>query len=401
MEGKRCRECKPGYFNLDLDNEFGCSPCFCFGHSSQCFPAIGYSKFQIESSFVRSQERWTAEDEYHRPIEVQYNAITGSIGVHSIGKETVYFVAPARYLGQQRASYNQKLKFSLKIGENGPMVTATDIILEGSGGYVTNTIFAQQNPIPTIQKQVYEFRLHEHPDYGWQPRLSAREFMSLLSNLTAIKIRGTYTPNGVGFLDDFKLETAVRGIAGQQALWVEQCECPEGYVGQHCESCAPGYRHSPSLGGPFMPCIPCDCNKHAEICDSETGRCICQHNTAGENCEVCARGYYGNALAGTPYDCQPCGCPDGGACIQLDEYDVMCIECPHGYTGQRCDSCSDGFYGDPTGILGVKTSCKPCECNLNIDTNAIGNCNTMTGECLKCIYNTGGPKCEQCLPGEF
>lgn len=58
------------------------------------------------------------------------------------------------------------------------------------------------------------------------------------------------------------------------ATWIEMCTCPEGYVGQYCESCAPGYRHSPSNGGPFASCIPCDCNSHADICDSETGEVV-------------------------------------------------------------------------------------------------------------------------------
>ncbi|KAJ8928617.1 hypothetical protein NQ314_018796 [Rhamnusium bicolor] len=223
----------------------------------------------------------------------------------------------------------------------------------------------------------------------------------MLTNLTAIKIKGTYVPQGVGYIDDVKLETAARGVAGQPALWMESCACPTGYVGQFCESCAPGFRHSPALGGPFMPCIPCDCNNHASICDSETGRCICQHNTAGDNCELCARGYYGNALGGTKEDCLPCGCPNGGACIQVDEDIIMCTECPLGYTGHRCDSCSDGYYGDPNGAFGLPTPCQPCECNMNIDPNAIGNCNTTTGECLKCIHNTGGQKCEVCLAGYY
>lgn len=104
-------------------------------------------------------------------------------------------------------------------------------------------------------------------------------------------------------------------------------------------------------------------------------------------------------LLGTPTDCQPCGCPEGGACIQLDEDVVMCIECPEGYTGHRCDMCSDGYYGDPVGRFGSPRTCVQCDCNKNIDPNAIGNCNTTTGECLKCIHNTGGARCDQCLPG--
>lgn len=69
------------------------------------------------------------------------------------------------------------------------------------------------------------------------------------------------------------------------------------------------------------------------------------------------------------------------------------------FSGPQCDLCSDGYYGDPKGRYGNVRLCQPCDCNLNVDPNAVGNCNRTTGECLKCIYNTGGPQCDQCLPG--
>ncbi|KAL1516830.1 hypothetical protein ABEB36_000679 [Hypothenemus hampei] len=401
VEGKQCRECKPGFFNLDSENEFGCTPCFCYGHSSECRSALGYSRYSLESGFVKSSEKWRAEDQYSRPVPIKYEAVSQSIGVLAQEDDAAYFVAPDRFLGDQRASYNQNFEFTLRIGDTRPTPSAADIILEGNRNRITNTIFAQNNPFPNIEGQTYRYRLHEHPDFQWQPRLTSREFISILTNLTAIKIRGTYSPRGLGFLDDVKLETASPGAAGTPALWMEFCQCPQGYVGQFCESCAPGFRHSPAHGGPFTNCIPCDCNKHASICDAETGRCICEHNTAGENCELCARGFYGNALAGTPEDCLPCNCPDGGACIQLDEESIMCTECPTGYSGHRCDVCSDGYFGDPTGRFGAPSPCQLCECNQNIDTNAIGNCNTTTGECLRCIHNTDGPRCEVCLSGYY
>lgn len=84
-----------------------------------------------------------------------------------------------------------------------------------------------------------------------------------------------YTSNYIlvdrGFLDDVKLETAHRGAAGESADWVEHCKCPTGYVGQFCESCAPGFHHDPPNGGPFALCVSCNCNGHADICEAETG----------------------------------------------------------------------------------------------------------------------------------
>ena len=82
--------------------------------------------------------------------------------------------------------------------------------------------------------------------------------------------------------------------------------------------------------------MPCSCNSHADICDSETGECECQHNTAGHNCERCAKGFYGNALLGLDDDCAPCPCPDGGACIEVpgNPDSPICTECPTGRTGE-------------------------------------------------------------------
>lgn len=52
-------------------------------------------------------------------------------------------------------------------------------------------------------------------------------------------------------------------------------------------------------------------------------------------------------------------------------------------------------------MTGKVQICQSCDCNGNIDANAVGNCNRTTGECLKCIHNTAGPHCDECLPGHF
>ncbi|XP_060809520.1 laminin subunit gamma-1 [Amyelois transitella] len=403
VEGRRCRECKPGFFNLDLNNEFGCTPCFCFGHSSQCSSAPKYQAHEISAHYIRDAEKWTAEDERSNPAELRFNANTQNIAVQARGQEVVYFVASNNFLGDQRPSYNHDLKFTLRLGEARGYPSSQDIILEGARTSVSMNIYGQSNPEPSDQAQEYTFRLHEDPKYGWTPTLSNFEFMSILQNLTAIKVRGTYNKGGTGYLMNFKLETAKVGRerGSAPANWVEKCTCPSAYVGDYCEECAPGYKHEPANGGPYSTCIPCDCNGHAHICDTATGFCICKHNTTGSNCELCAKGFYGNAIAGTPDDCKPCPCPEDSGCIQLMDNSIVCTDCPVGYAGPRCEVCADGHFGDPTGQFGPPTKCTECQCNGNVDPNAVGNCNRTTGECLKCIYNTAGDHCDKCLSGFF
>nr|KAG5699979.1 hypothetical protein BaRGS_001798 [Batillaria attramentaria] len=402
VEGRRCDRCKPGFFGLSEENPFGCLSCFCYGHSSVCDSAPGFFGHNITTDFETGKQRWTAVSRSGAEVDTQFNGVTEKLGVSAPSSEVVYFFAPERYLGDQRFSYNQFLTFELQIGEETARPSVVDIVIEGSGQSIATHIFAQSNPVPGVQPQYYAFRLHEDPDYQWSPRLKAQDFISILSNVTAVKIRATYSPDGVGFIDNIQLGTARQGFnTGPEALWVEQCTCPDGYIGQFCESCAPGYRRDVLNGGSFARCVPCECNGHSDICDVNTGRCICQHNTEGANCERCARGFFGDPTNGTPDDCQPCPCPNDGPCVQLPNQDVVCTECAEGYGGNLCDLCLDGYSGDPTGRYGNPRPCSPCSCNGNIDPNAVGNCNTTTGECLKCIYNTGGFYCDACLPSFY
>ncbi|CAH1787839.1 unnamed protein product [Owenia fusiformis] len=400
VEGQNCDTCKPGYFNLDADNKYGCMSCFCYGHTSECMSAPGYSTKSIESVFDTGKQRWTAEDREGQNIDLKFDGFTSNIGI-SAGSQIAYFVAPVRYLGDQRNSYNQNLKFSLNVGEEGARASAIDVIIEGDGRAIRAPIFAQGNPTPSTRSQDFSFQLNEHPDLQWSPRMDGLEFIKILANITSIKIRGAYTQSGVGFLDNVELESAKRGNGGEEASWVEQCTCPPGYVGQYCESCAPGYRRDPPNGGPYARCVPCNCNGHSDDCDVNTGKCICQHNTAGDNCERCRPGWYGYALAGTENDCKQCPCPDGGSCAEMMNGDVACTNCKEGYAGLHCEICADGYFGDPQGKYGPRRPCQKCQCSGNIDPNAIANCNTTTGECLKCIYNTAGFYCDACLPGYY
>lgn len=77
--------CRPGFFNLAVDNNFGCTPCFCYGHSSVCRPATGYSKVFMESMFVRGNERWSASVAGN-PIPLHYDALTQMISVTALDR---------------------------------------------------------------------------------------------------------------------------------------------------------------------------------------------------------------------------------------------------------------------------------------------------------------------------
>ncbi|TRZ04223.1 hypothetical protein DNTS_029916, partial [Danionella cerebrum] len=401
VDGFNCDRCKLGYFNLDQQNPQGCTPCFCFLHSTVCTNAEGYSVHKITSTFDRGDEGWKGQQRDGASVPVQWSSSTQEISLISDDYFPIYFLAPEKFLHNQLLSYGQNLTLNFRVQRHDARLSAEDVVLEGAGLRVGVPLIAQGNSYPGEETQTYVFRLHDTTDYPWRPTIKHADFQKLLLNLTSIMIRGTYSAQSAGYVDSVSLVTARRG-PGTPARWVEQCTCPQGYVGQHCEKCDQGYRRSRPALGQFSSCEPCNCNGHSDTCDSQTGMCDCQHNTAGMSCERCKDGFYGDSTAGTSSDCKPCPCPAGATCAVVPKTnEVVCTNCPAGTTGKRCELCDDGFFGDPLGEKGPVRACRACSCNNNIDPNAVGNCNRESGECLKCIYNTAGVFCDRCKDGFY
>uniref|UniRef100_A0A673I3B9 Basement membrane-specific heparan sulfate proteoglycan core protein-like n=1 Tax=Sinocyclocheilus rhinocerous TaxID=307959 RepID=A0A673I3B9_9TELE len=67
--------------------------------------------------------------------------------------------------------------------------------------------------------------------------------------------------------------------------------------------------------------------------------------------------------------------------------------CPQGYTGPSCQDCDVGYTRTPGLYLGT---CEKCDCHGHAS-----GCESETGDCLNCLHNTVGRRCESCLPGFY
>ncbi|XP_027679461.2 laminin subunit gamma-2 [Chelonia mydas] len=395
--GERCDRCKQGYYHLDAGNPEGCSQCFCYGHSAMCASAENYNIHKITSTFQRDAEGWRGVYANGSPVQLQWSPRHRDVFLTARRSEPTYFLAPARFLGNQQVSYGQTLSFDYRMDRGGRRPSPQDVVLEGAGLRVTASLLPHGKMLPCGISKTYAFRLDEHLHSGWSPKLSYFEYRRLLGNLTALWIRATYGEYSTGYIDNVTLVSA-QPTSGTPAPWVERCVCPAGYQGQFCEHCAPGYKRDSSNLGPFSTCVLCDCQGGGN-CDPDTGDCYSGDENMDPNTS-CPFGFYRDPW--NPQSCRPCPCRNGQGCsVTPGRQEVVCNNCPLGVTGANCELCADGHFGDPLGDNGPVRPCQPCQCNNNVNPSAVGNCDRLTGECLKCLYNTAGFSCDQCRDGFF
>ncbi len=128
-------------------------------------------------------------------------------GVDQVEGGTWYFVAPSKFLGNDTAAYGQDLSFELRMRGDGPLFDNSDVILSGGGlNLVFDTTAIPQDQIWTS----YTITLNENS--GWKvgdstgPAPTQAQFLSVLSDLTGLQIRGEFiTGPDNGDLDNVTL----------------------------------------------------------------------------------------------------------------------------------------------------------------------------------------------------
>ncbi|XP_005389242.1 PREDICTED: laminin subunit alpha-2 isoform X3 [Chinchilla lanigera] len=415
VEGGDCSRCKPGFFNLQEDNPKGCDECFCSGVSNRCQSSYWtYGNIQDMSGWyltdISGRLRVTPhQDNSGSPVKISISNVEARQAL----PDSYYWSAPAPYLGNKLPAVGGQLTFTISYDleeeeEDTENVLQLMIILEGNDLRISTA--QEEVYLQPSEEYIYALSLKEDSFtiHGTNFPVSRKDFMTVLANLKRVLVQITYSfgMDAIFRMSEVSLESAVPSPTdGSVASAVEVCQCPPGYAGSSCESCWPRHRrvNGTAFGGI---CEPCRCFGHAESCDDFTGECLnCKDRTGGPYCNICLPGFYGDPTQGTSDDCQPCTCPlnvpsnNFSPTCHLDpSFGLICDECPVGYTGPRCERCSEGYFGRPSVPGG---SCQPCQCNDNLDFSIPGSCNSLSGSCLICKPGTTGRYCELCADGYF
>lgn len=227
-----------------------------------------------ESHFDNDDEGWKQHKEALAPRAVVYEPLGGfSGGGIKSDKDADWFVAPASFLGDQRAAYGGMLRFVIKQNKGPGAANGFTARLESGGLLIGRYIVG----IPPTTFGELQFVLDENS--GWFNRGTAKlatraEMLTVLSNLQILHIRASYTgaTDDVTWLDDVVLQgpptPSVLSLDPGQVLTI-QGEPGDNYDVQFAPQLGRDAAWQP-LVGITLPAVP-DPNLSIRLYDAATG----------------------------------------------------------------------------------------------------------------------------------
>ncbi|KAG8584399.1 hypothetical protein GDO81_008814 [Engystomops pustulosus] len=173
-----------------------------------------------------------------------------------------------------------------------------------------------------------------------------------------------------------------------------QCVCKASVTGRRCSTCSD---HTYNLSSEnSRGCQDCNCDPNGTVqgstCDPVHGQCQCLPNYQGRRCAQCKPGFHISSDRSS-LGCVPCDChPRGSTNATCDDMTGQCYCQDSSLTGLKCDQCRETFFGfdSDTG------RCQPCSCH---PAGAVTtSCHAVTGQCL-CKELVSGRSCSHCAEG--
>jgi len=154
------------------------------------------------------------------------------LDIAHLGNSLLYFEAPSRYLGDDSLSYNKFLSFDLGDEQmTSPKMSGPDIVLVGNG--LTLVLDIPQDP-PNSAVNLGHFDVTLAPSTMWHISTltglepTTAQFQSVLSSVTALRIRGSFSQNGVASIDNIVLapepSSIILCLLGLVALALPLCK---------------------------------------------------------------------------------------------------------------------------------------------------------------------------------
>lgn len=289
VEGHRCESCRPGTFNLNHHNPSGCSECFCSGVTTQCQPGHFYREELPMNIFDESYAIVDRDNRDERNVEPDFSTSRLTFENTHQDRDLYWRMSPT-FLGKQLNSYGGNLTFSIESTGSGEL-RGDDVIIRGNGLTLTwerygNNPDSHVDVVPLVEghwRNIQRTGVHQATRY---------DLLTVLSDIESILIRATlHEVTERMSIGDIILGTAVTTQTGNaRTTDIEVCQCPQGYTGNSCETCAPmHYRdvddRSDDRSGS---CRRCPCSSNAESCELDSSRrvvCNCKPSFYGPRCD--------------------------------------------------------------------------------------------------------------------